>query len=392
MSKPAARLTDMHVCPMQTPAVVPIPHVGGPIVSPGDPKTLIAGLPAARVGDMCVCVGPPDVIAMGSFTVLIGGKPAARMGDMTVHGGSIVAGCPTVLIGDAGGGGGSPQAFTMGAAKAKGAAFTKTNCGVAGVAEAAAADPAFAVADPTKKSWIEVELVDQKGRPVPHERYRVVPPGGAKPVEGFLDEHGYARVGGIDPGTCTITFPDLDAASWKPEKGDPGRTARPDPPPGYRPSVAKVAARPLYFGRPSIGAVKTTVVVAVRPGIGAVAARRLGPGIGGVTVRAVESKARFVAQLPAAVRAGSVVTVRDASGREVHREEVGTGGAFVTIPLDPSLLSGAVTIGITLPDGLVLHGLVADLARLRVVHLTGGLVEQYGKAVGLDLTRPAGGG
>ncbi|MCC7132410.1 MAG: PAAR domain-containing protein, partial [Gemmatimonadales bacterium] len=80
MSKPAARLTDMHVCPMQTPAVVPIPHVGGPIVSPGDPKTLIAGLPAARVGDMCVCVGPPDVIAMGSFTVLIGGKPAARMG------------------------------------------------------------------------------------------------------------------------------------------------------------------------------------------------------------------------------------------------------------------------------------------------------------------------
>ena len=60
---------------------------------------LIGGLPAARVGDMAVCVGPPDVIAMGSFTVLIGGMPAARMGDLTAHGGTIILGCPTVLIG-----------------------------------------------------------------------------------------------------------------------------------------------------------------------------------------------------------------------------------------------------------------------------------------------------
>jgi uncharacterized Zn-binding protein involved in type VI secretion len=92
---PAARLTDMHVCPMVT---VLVPHVGGPIVAPGAPTVLIGGLPAARVGDMCVCVGPPDVIALGSFTVLIGGQPAARMGDMTAHGGAIVLGCPTVLI------------------------------------------------------------------------------------------------------------------------------------------------------------------------------------------------------------------------------------------------------------------------------------------------------
>lgn len=90
---------DMHVCPMQTPAIVPIPHVGGPIMGPGMPNVLIGGQPAATVGDMCVCVGPPDMIAQGSVTVLIGGKPAARMGDMTAHGGSIVAGCPTVLIG-----------------------------------------------------------------------------------------------------------------------------------------------------------------------------------------------------------------------------------------------------------------------------------------------------
>lgn len=99
MPQPAARLMDMHVCPMQTPAVVPIPHVGGPIVGPGMPTVLIGGQPAAVVGDMCTCVGPPDVIVMGSATVLIGGKPAARMGDTTAHGGSIVVGCPTVLIG-----------------------------------------------------------------------------------------------------------------------------------------------------------------------------------------------------------------------------------------------------------------------------------------------------
>ncbi|HVW00995.1 MAG TPA: PAAR domain-containing protein [Planctomycetaceae bacterium] len=83
---------------MQTPAVVPIPHVGGPVVS-GLPTVMIQMLPAARVGDMLICVGPPDVVAMGSFTVLIGGQPAARMGDTCAHGGAIVAGCPTVMIG-----------------------------------------------------------------------------------------------------------------------------------------------------------------------------------------------------------------------------------------------------------------------------------------------------
>ena len=93
---PAARVTDMHVCPMVTGI---IPHVGGPILPPGGVTVLIGMLPAARVGDMCVCVGPPDVIALGSFTVLIGGQPAARMGDMTAHGGSIVLGFPTVMIG-----------------------------------------------------------------------------------------------------------------------------------------------------------------------------------------------------------------------------------------------------------------------------------------------------
>jgi len=95
MPQPAARLTDMHVCPQVT---VLVPHVGGPIVGPGAPNVLIGGMPAACIGDMCICVGPPDVIVMGSFTVLVGGRPAARMGDMTAHGGAIVLGTPTVLL------------------------------------------------------------------------------------------------------------------------------------------------------------------------------------------------------------------------------------------------------------------------------------------------------
>jgi len=94
--RPAARITDMHACPMFT---GPVPHVGGPILPPGTPTVLIAGLPAATVTGTAVCSGPPDVIVMGSMKVLIGGKPAARMGDSTAHGGVIVSGAPTVLIG-----------------------------------------------------------------------------------------------------------------------------------------------------------------------------------------------------------------------------------------------------------------------------------------------------
>jgi len=100
MSKPAARNGDMHVCPMVTPGTPPVPHVGGPVTGPGVPTVLIGGMPAAVMGDMCTCVGPPDTIVLGSTGVLIGGKPAARMGDMCAHGGTIVAGCPTVLIGE----------------------------------------------------------------------------------------------------------------------------------------------------------------------------------------------------------------------------------------------------------------------------------------------------
>lgn len=96
MGLPAARVTDMHLCPLVTGIV---PHVGGPLLPPGAVTTLIGGLPAARVGDLATCVGPPDVVALGSLSVLIGGMPAARLGDLTAHGGTIVVGLPTVLIG-----------------------------------------------------------------------------------------------------------------------------------------------------------------------------------------------------------------------------------------------------------------------------------------------------
>ena len=99
MGQPAARLTDMHTCPRITSGRPPVPHVGGPIVGPGMPTVLIGGMPASVMGDLCTCVGPPDAAIMGSATVLIGGRPAVRMGDTTAHGGVVVMGCPTVLIG-----------------------------------------------------------------------------------------------------------------------------------------------------------------------------------------------------------------------------------------------------------------------------------------------------
>src|ERR1700748_1612157 len=102
MERPAARVTDTHKCPMITPALVPIPHVGSVILGPGAPTVLIGGQPASTVGDICICVGPPDMIVTGSMSVLIGGKPAARMTSMTAHGGAILGGEPTVLIGDIG--------------------------------------------------------------------------------------------------------------------------------------------------------------------------------------------------------------------------------------------------------------------------------------------------
>jgi len=96
---PAATLLSMHECPQQSPTPIPIPHVGGPVLGPGAPTVLIGGLPAARVGDMLLCIGPPDTIVQGSSTVMIEGAPAAFMGSETAHGGAIIMGVPNVMIG-----------------------------------------------------------------------------------------------------------------------------------------------------------------------------------------------------------------------------------------------------------------------------------------------------
>jgi uncharacterized Zn-binding protein involved in type VI secretion len=234
---PAARITDMHVCPMVTGVV---PHVGGPILPPGCPTVLIGDLPAARAMDMATCVGPPDMIAMGSPTVLIGNMMAARMGDPTVHGGVIVLGCPTVMIGEVGMG--SPTVVTpdpplvllaqaMQGASAADQSVTGASGfspGVAGEALAQAAqnaapfvsmdaDQASTVtASPDKTHWISIELTDQDGKPVPDEMYHIELPDGSA-VDGTLDSKGKARVDGIDPGNCKVTFPNLDRDMWAPK-------------------------------------------------------------------------------------------------------------------------------------------------------------------------------
>jgi hypothetical protein len=177
--------------------------------------TLIAGIPAARLGDMAVCVGPPDVIVTGAFTCLVNGKPLARLGDSCAHGGKIVLGCTTVLVGDSGGGNANPAVAMMMAARAAAKPFVEKNCAAKAALESLKGSPLLKQVDPMKKSWVEVSLVDEAGQPVPYERYRVTAPDGDV-REGFLDAKGLGRVGGMDPGTCKITFPNLDKDTWKP--------------------------------------------------------------------------------------------------------------------------------------------------------------------------------
>jgi uncharacterized Zn-binding protein involved in type VI secretion len=207
---PIARLTDLHICPMQTPAVVPIPHVGGPIVGPGAVTVLAGGLPVAVMGDMAVCVGPPDVLVKGSATVLAMGKPVVRLGDSTAHGGTIVAGLPTVLVGDSGGAGTS-QAATMSAAKAGGSAFVRAECNTK--AQDAVVRQAPPPPPDTGKAWVEVEVTDANGDPLPYQKVQVTDAGGTVRFA-FSDGQGLVRIQGMAPGSCTITLPDLDESSW----------------------------------------------------------------------------------------------------------------------------------------------------------------------------------
>ncbi len=225
MFAPIGRITDMHLCPMATPAVVPIPHVGGPVVGPGALTVMAGGMPVSVAGDIAICVGPPDVCSTGSPTVMAMGRPVVRVGDPTAHFGSVIVGLPSVMVGDSGGAG-SSQAATMSAAKAGGSAFTRAECN-APASQSAAATAAAAAAVET--AWVEVQFTDPRGRPVPWQRVLVTDARGTQRI-GFSDAEGLVRVAGMAPGACTISAPDLDDSSWIPvTDGGGGGSVRPGP-------------------------------------------------------------------------------------------------------------------------------------------------------------------
>lgn len=190
---PAARVNDNHICPMQTPAVVPIPHVGGPIMGPGVPNVLIEGMPASVVGDICICVGPPSAVQQGSTGVLIAGRAAARVGDPTAHGGAIAGpGAVTVMIGETGGNNSKP---TVGA-------------------PAPGGRDDGAKLESAKTSWIEILMQDRGGFGVANTKFRLETPDG-QVIHGVTDGNGLGRVEGIQPGNHKITFPGLPQDGFK---------------------------------------------------------------------------------------------------------------------------------------------------------------------------------
>lgn len=225
MGKPAARVGDMHVCPMVTPAIPPIPHVGGPVSGPGCPTVLIGGMPAAVMGDMCVCVGPPDTVVLGSTGVMIGGKPAARMGDQCAHGGAIVVGCPTVLIGEAGGGSGMAGMPVSVMLKLKNSMPSKTKNklnAMAAMKKAAASGSKYvnqnrnAELDEPKeisKDTIKYVLKDEEGNPVEGIEYSLQLPDGSV-VKGQSNKEGVIEHSGFKPGVCKLTLKGVDGSEW----------------------------------------------------------------------------------------------------------------------------------------------------------------------------------
>jgi uncharacterized Zn-binding protein involved in type VI secretion len=218
MGKPAARVGDMHVCPMVTPGVPPIPHVGGPILPPGKPTVLIGGMPAATMGSMCVCTGPPDSIILGSIGVLIGGQPAARMGDMCAHGGTIVVGCPTVLIGEINppspssmsASAGMPGAISSDIAnkmmQTAGASSMEQIVNQQALLEAAANGSELTERTDKKDFTAQFTLVDDTGKAVKDIAYEIVTNDGKK-IKGKTDASGKTSVvSEYTVADCDITF------------------------------------------------------------------------------------------------------------------------------------------------------------------------------------------
>jgi hypothetical protein len=166
---------------------------------------------------MCVCVGPPDSIVLGSFGCLIEGKPAARMGDQCAHGGMIVMGCFTVLIGN-NGGAGSPQGLSMGAARGAASPFVSANCNKAADGSKSPGQSQDGSSSGTRDTkplgWIEVKVEDEDGNPVQGELVRIVDAEG-NTVERFSPPDGLVRVDGIAKGNAKVTFPGLDKEVWR---------------------------------------------------------------------------------------------------------------------------------------------------------------------------------
>ncbi len=228
MSKPAARIGDMHVCPMVTPGTPPIPHVGGLISGPGCPTVLIGGMPAAVMGDMCTCVGPPDTIVLGSSGVFIGGKPAARMGDQCAHGGAITVGCPTVLIGEtsAGGGGGltaMPVKVILEVMKTMPPEIKTQLNQVAALKKSADKGSKYAninrnaaLEEPKEisKDSIKYVIKDEQGKPVQGIEYSLELPDG-RVINGQSNDQGIIEYSGFKPGICRLTLKRLDGTEWE---------------------------------------------------------------------------------------------------------------------------------------------------------------------------------
>lgn len=177
---PAARLTDMHTCPMVTPGVPPIPHVGGPISGPGVPTVLIGGMPAACVGDMAVCVGPPSTIVMG---------------------------CPTVMIGPGGGGGGGGGAGSSGSGSATASAKTALSGNVEATTK--------------QEHWIEFEMIDKAGNPVSGVDYKLTD---TEEIvsESNLRTDGRVQRDNIKEGEAEIILRSVSEAKWSKDKASVG--------------------------------------------------------------------------------------------------------------------------------------------------------------------------
>lgn len=302
MFAPVARMNDMHVCPMQTPAVAPIPHVGGPIMGPCAATVMAGGVPVSVLGDIAVCAGPPDVMAFGSTTVLAMGLPVVRICDMTAHMGNAIVGLPTVLVGDSGGAG-TMQAATMSAAKAGGSAFTRAECD----AKAAQALVIKSTAPPASKTtWIEIEFVDEAGAAVPFQRVEVRDASGTAHLA-FSDEHGLIRVDDLAPGPAKVALPDLDGSSWSPAPAGTPRTAASSGAAGGA-APSEPAAAPE---RQQLRVVLQTL--GGQPVAGAGATLRLGQSARALST---DGKGAISAELPAGVDKGEIVL--NGAGTTLH--------------------------------------------------------------------------